>query len=549
MKYKKTFVYIAVFIVLMIPGILATMFYIFTDAPIGNENSNILLEIKAPSGESFKLQNTDSIARLICDIIDGENDAASADSLSNFAENGIYSVSVVKGGKKNVYTFYFDKTSPSKCFFTDNDGKVSSIKPEMAIEFMDSRFAATLYSGAEIPTLSLNGTVANPAEVKWEYYSYSSVKHEVDAEPYEKVPEVKMSYLDFNLKFSKNPDSIKLEIKNSLGIEFFKGSYAEFVAEGLFSKIRASEKYDFKVEALWADSGRGYCGNARYHFKLDVDFDPPGSFWLSASEIESGGFVVLSGKNIIDKDSIEVSSIPALAAKPMFFEDGDYVRALLPVGAGNATEDIIYQIKVSYDGISSDFMVKTVAGKHYTRDYNHSNKVNTSVRTEANLNEFYKFITAPKYEASIYVSNSFVSPAGSGIRATFGDTINNTNSSSDKFMSPGMAFVYYQNAGNAISACMSGKVVAVGETTYGGNTVVVDHGLGLRSVYYCISRVDVIEGQMVNPGDRIGAGSKKGGYTDGETCYIDFYVGNVPVSYRPLSENGFGHSFGIEPDV
>ena len=116
-----------------------------------------------------------------------------------------------------------------------------------------------------------------------------------------------------------------------------------------------------------------------------------------------------------------------------------------------------------------------------------------------------------------------------------------------------MAFVYYYNTANGdkndTEACLAGRVVAVGETKYGGNTVVVDHGLGLRSVYYCLGNVEVVVGTILNPGDKIASGCSKKGYTDGETCYIEFWVGDTPVSYRSLEGVGFGNDFGNEPEA
>ena len=201
--------------------------------------------------------------------------------------------------------------------------------------------------------------------------------------------------------------------------------------------------------------------------------------------------------------------------------------------------------------VLNSFTIKSNKPKTATRDYNHSGLVNTSARTESNLAAFKKFITSPKYEEAVYRSSTFVAPSSGSIRASFGDTINNTSSSKDKFTSAGMAFVYYLNSANGdkndIEACLAGMVVAVGETKYGGNTVVVDHGLGLRSVYYCLGSVEVAVGTIVNPGDKIANGCAKKGYTDGETCYIEFWVGDTPVSYRSLESVGFGVNFGEEP--
>ncbi|MBQ2251976.1 MAG: M23 family metallopeptidase [Clostridia bacterium] len=551
MNKKNFLAYLVIGAVLLIPGFLSLMIYVFTDSAPTVDGIEYCLEITDKNKNVYKFENTDSMSKLFYDIVEGERKSASSEDIADFDQSGIFRVMLLQKGKEQYYIFYFDRTSPSSCFFKDSDEKVYSVKADKAIAFMDSKYASSLYPYAELPVLTLNGVKAQPSEIDWGYYSYSSVKHEVEYLTNKEPTTVDMSFLDFKLSFLKSPDSMKIKVKDSLGLEYFSGSYAEFVTFGLFSKVTSSSTYTCRIEASWDDKGTLCCGKAVYELKLNVDFDPPGSFWISADTVEGGGFVVLSGKHIIDKDSIEVSSIPALGITPKFFTDGEYIRAILPIGVGNTKDDIIYQVKVTYDGIYTDFTIKSNKPKTATRDYNHSGLVNTSVRTESNLAAFKKFITSPKYEEAVYRSSTFVAPSSGSIRASFGDTINNTSSSKDKFTSAGMAFVYYLNSANGdkndVEACLAGMVVAVGETKYGGNTVVVDHGLGLRSVYYCLGSVEVAVGTIVNPGDKIANGCAKKGYTDGETCYIEFWVGDTPVSYRSLESGGFGVNFGEEP--
>ncbi len=67
--------------------------------------------------------------------------------------------------------------------------------------------------------------------------------------------------------------------------------------------------------------------------------------------------------------------------------------------------------------------------------------------------------------------------------------------------------------GGAISAPAPGKVVAVGEYFFNGNTVIVDHGYGLTTMYCHMSKIDVKIGDELNTGDSIGAIGKTGRVT------------------------------------
>jgi murein DD-endopeptidase MepM/ murein hydrolase activator NlpD len=60
-------------------------------------------------------------------------------------------------------------------------------------------------------------------------------------------------------------------------------------------------------------------------------------------------------------------------------------------------------------------------------------------------------------------------------------------------------------AGTPVLAPIAGTVVDTGEYFFNGNTVFLDHGRGLISMYCHLSAVDVKPGQRVESGTRLGA--------------------------------------------
>ncbi len=549
MKGRKYIIYGILALLFLTPGLLSLFLYMTSDSVSGTDKS-VSLEMIDKSGRVFTFESTDDMSMLFHDIVDDIKKTPHNGDLGGFTEEDAYKITLVQSGKKTSYDFFFDRTSPSSCLFRDEAGNMYVIKAAKAIEFMDSIYAASLYPHSKTPDLQINGLSAKPSESQWGYYSYSSVRHSVESETSSQPASVTTSFLDFKMSFEKAPDSIHIEVVDSLGIVFFSGNYNDFVMQGLFSGITDSNLYKCTVKAVWNDIGSDCCGSATYNFNLSVDFDPSGIFWLNADTVECGGFVVISGKNVINKDSVKVSAIPSLGYEPVFYEDGEYIRALIPINIHNGKEEIIYQIKVEYDGTSSDLTLKTSPSKASgnTKSFG-SGKMDVSLRSEATLKEFADFVTSGKYETTIYQNSFFVPPNPNTVRATFGDTVKNTSSNSNNFTSGGVAHVVYSR--DAIQACMSGMVVKVGVTKYGGNTVVIDHGLGLRSVYYCVKEVVVTEGSIVQAGDVVAKGCGSKGYTDGVTVYTELWVGDIPVSYRSLSEEGvcFGIDYGTEPPV
>lgn len=81
-----------------------------------------------------------------------------------------------------------------------------------------------------------------------------------------------------------------------------------------------------------------------------------------------------------------------------------------------------------------------------------------------------------------------------GQRSRFNGELRSPHAGTD-FMSP---------AGTPVKAPNGGRVVVARDLYFTGNTVVIDHGLGVFSMLAHLSRLDVQEGQRVNGGDLVG---------------------------------------------
>jgi murein DD-endopeptidase MepM/ murein hydrolase activator NlpD len=87
-------------------------------------------------------------------------------------------------------------------------------------------------------------------------------------------------------------------------------------------------------------------------------------------------------------------------------------------------------------------------------------------------------------------------PANSafGTRSVFNGKSRNAHSGAD-FLSP---------AGTPIHAPNSGRIVVARPLYFSGNTVIIDHGLGLFSMLAHLSVIDVREGDRVSTGQVVG---------------------------------------------
>jgi murein DD-endopeptidase MepM/ murein hydrolase activator NlpD len=89
--------------------------------------------------------------------------------------------------------------------------------------------------------------------------------------------------------------------------------------------------------------------------------------------------------------------------------------------------------------------------------------------------------------------------------------------------------------GDPIEALAAGRVSLVEDRYYSGGTVVLDHGDGLFSLYFHMSRFDVRAGDMVQRGQLIGAVGRSGRVT-GPHLHLGVKLGDLYLDPRAAME-------------
>jgi murein DD-endopeptidase MepM/ murein hydrolase activator NlpD len=142
-----------------------------------------------------------------------------------------------------------------------------------------------------------------------------------------------------------------------------------------------------------------------------------------------------------------------------------------------------------------------------------------SSRESARLGQVFRGITP-----QIYWNEGFQVPieggegSNFGHRRVFNDQPRNPHSGAD--ISAG--------EGTPIRSTNRGRVAETGDYFFNGNTVIVDHGQGVFSVYLHLSRIDVEVGQMVEKGEVVGLVGATGRVT-GPHLHWGFRIQNARV--------------------
>ena len=125
----------------------------------------------------------------------------------------------------------------------------------------------------------------------------------------------------------------------------------------------------------------------------------------------------------------------------------------------------------------------------------------------------------------------FIAPVGGEILCNFSDT-ELVYCSTLKQWQTHTGIDYSASQGESVKCVYEGKVVSVTSDMLGGNSVTVDHGDGLLTVYGALDEVVVKVGDSVNQGDTLGtAGNSALGEVDlGVHVHFETYLDGVSIN-------------------
>ncbi len=125
----------------------------------------------------------------------------------------------------------------------------------------------------------------------------------------------------------------------------------------------------------------------------------------------------------------------------------------------------------------------------------------------------------------------FIAPVGGEILCNFSDT-ELVYCSTLKQWQTHTGIDYKASQGESVKCVYEGKVISVTSDMLGGNSVTVDHGDGLVTVYGALDEVAVKVGDSVNQGDALGtAGNSALGEVDlGVHVHFETYLDGVSIN-------------------
>lgn len=547
---KKKYIVIFSLVFLLIPTYIVLSFLITGSETPVNFRSLKKVEVTSPNGAEyvFEAENSDGMAELFLDMV---MDKTTVNFLSDeIDQKRFFKVNFVTDLFNTEYQFICTP-DPTKCYIKYSEGIKTSyyrISEENAKRFLSTKYSEGVYPGSNVPTLTIGGKEIPKIAVDWEYRlvnkeMQAATEYSLD----DSVVNIGSIATDFNCIFTNDPDNIDIRIfREDNGETLYYGSL-----DGM-KKMSTTKNYMVRIEiyANWTEGlTKESIGNITYvcYAKLHS----PAYFYLSEPQVKEGELVVISAKNILDITKLQFSC-EYLDFDPVFFKDGEYYRAYVPIPLGILSNLDPENPKITFnyksdDSVGSFDLLILERSDNAKTVYNVSQTVFKEMAITSNpYPQLYKSIEQmvlnnTNFEENYLSGKFFAGYSGTATRSVFGTHI---KYSSVTGMFRGYDTHYVGGATSGITTINRGKIVYMGSFDYTGGLVVVDHGMGLLSWYWNIGKFaeELKIGDVVEGGTLLGYNGG-GGLTETisgkkASVHIAVTVFGQPIDIAPLLVEG-----------
>ncbi|MBQ4044660.1 MAG: M23 family metallopeptidase [Clostridia bacterium] len=519
-------------VAIFIPSVVAIASYNKTkDEPVSSRNIRTLA-IADLAGNEFNFSREDADGSEMIDFFLEMNDSSSkvASLPDPLIGTNFFKVTMKSVQRDAQYQYYFS-TVASEAYFLNDVGEAYAIPEKYAAAFIESRYAVSLYVNAVVPTLTLSDTVSvKPDTAAWMYKNSAGVYVECDPELASGAQSVSLEG-GLDMLFSLAPDHFNVKLTDTVtGNVIYNDLYQNIHTLSMDKSV----VLNVEIDAKWyEDSNRDYHGEMHYAFTADIA--APAQFWLAHSELDIGrAFTTITAKNIKDVEKIQFSSAPDIGYSPVFFMDGDYAVALLPIPINNSAGE--YTLTFKYGGVTEDLKLTVKERTIRYFDYDIQTSILNATRTEKTQADFKaamaSVVAKDSGSAQILWEGMFLEPVEkvnsyNGVITTGFGHSRKIKASGESYIHEGVD--YLRTTGGEVFACNTGIVQYAGYTELGGNTIVIEHGYGLKTWYCHLSELKVAVGDSVTKGDVIGIVGKTG-FTNQNGVHVGMSIFDVAVS-------------------
>lgn len=267
------------------------------------------------------------------------------------------------------------------------------------------------------------------------------------------------------------------------------------------------------------------------HFKWNMNLNLP--IKLTVPTTACQGETLLIRADFADGVSLTAES--GLNFSPQFFADGGSQIALLPIRYTTTPGVYPLTIQAGQTAFHYDIQVDQREFEIQRLTMDPGTAAETALSAQANAEWEQKIEPLKKIcDPQRYWENPFLQPVQGEITTEFG-CIRYTNENPTPSRHSGIDIATKE--GTPVLAANNGRVLFADFLQLTGNTVIIEHGFGLKSFHYHMSSLNVKAGDMVQKGQQIGAVGTTG-YSTGPHLHYALAVNQVFVNPWTAFETG-----------
>lgn len=392
---------------------------------------------------------------------------------------------------------------------------------------------AMLYSAATpeaIPQVSVafNGETMETAEARWQVPVVGDSFKRTYAEKGSKEP-VEISTVESakaTLQVIAEDCDTYFTITDANEQVVFEGTAEQFEA----FRFTENGAYTAELEVTRRGAGLSHesavSGREVYRFCFDVHLRP--SIRLNSSSVRQGGVV-----------AVRVTGLPGLQAPVMttelpateFFEGESGWIAYLPIGIDQEAGE--YVLHIEADGYAQDLRLIVMQHLEQFKDVYSTSQLTWPYISVEDTPAQVQAVLAETEAEPAWVKDGFVQPFTDSINVTLGygttEYVNRTRAEREAGTGSGRTstntLVKTRYGGQLIAPADGRVVLAQDLGGVAGNTLVIDHGAGVKSIFYGLGTLNVQAGAQVIRGQQVAVTNL--------TTISEVRIGAIPV--EPLA--------------
>lgn len=269
----------------------------------------------------------------------------------------------------------------------------------------------------------------------------------------------------------------------------------------------------------------------RLLLKLGIitDITLPENIVLSKNILQQGDLLKISIYHV-DSDSV-ISMVQDLYPEFKWTNSNGVIHGYIPTNY--TTKPGVYSLKFinTETGSTSTRDIQIIARNFRVQNLSVATSIESSTRTDAANAEYRKYFNPSRDISSPtkYYSEPFLLPTKGRLTTEFGES-RSVNGSLTTYRHSGIDIAAPRNT--EVLSTNTGKVTLAMPLILTGNTIVIDHGEGLFSVYFHLDKLFVTEGKLVERGQLIGAVGSTGFSTGPHLHFtMSYYRFNLEPGY------------------